>query len=168
MAFKNERVTQEDVEKYELLELWEKYRDDEQMRVPSSPKYKASGAISILDSSGAYDWAIDRERENWLIYFARVKHKSWEEMRQSYTNERIFIFYFEGQKFEVRLILDDNNYMDKEINVFCYDYTWSLKSISPASKNEQKLKKLLKESLEVYGANGLFSAKDKNIITCLF
>jgi len=167
MAFVNERVAQEDIEKYELTELWDSYRDDEGMYIKSDPRYKESGAIYILNDT-PYSFAIDRERESWLIYFAMVKHSSWEEKHQSYTDEHIFIFYFEKQKFEVRLILDDNNYMDKEINVFCYDYTWSIKSISPESKNEQELKKLLKESLEVYGARGLSSAKKKNIVTCLF
>ena len=169
MAFVNERISEEDIKKYELEELWDSYRDDEQMRAPSSPKYKESGAIKILDSKGAYDWAIDREKETWLIYFAWVKADSWEEMRQNYTDENIFIFYFEGEKFEVRLTQGSyKSYRDKELNVHCREFTWSIKSISPKSKNEQELKKLLKESLEVYGARGLSSAKDKNIITCLF
>ena len=153
MAFINERITDEDIEKYNLMELWNKYKADE--------------TVSVMGGDKPYDFAIDREKDNWLIYLAMVKDESWEPKRQNYTNEHIFILYYDNHPTEVRLI--QQNYNVTEINgVTQYEITWSLKSITPEPSNIDAFKSLLKEALEVYGERGLSSQEDENIIECLF
>ena len=153
MAFINERISDEDIEKYNLMALWDTYRAD--------------NSIKVLDDDKPYDFAIDRERENWLIYLARVKHEVWEPKRQNYTDEHIFIFYYENHPYEVRLI--QKKYEVKEINgIIRYEITWSLKSITPEPKNIDEFKLLLKKALEVYGKRGLSSQEKEHIITCDF
>ena len=48
MAFINERISDEDIEKYNLMALWDTYRAD--------------NSIKVLDDDKPYDFAIDRER----------------------------------------------------------------------------------------------------------
>ena len=62
MAFINERITDEDIEKYNLIDLWD--------------TYKADDTISVLDESKPYNFVIDRQSENWLINLAIVKDES--------------------------------------------------------------------------------------------
>ena len=156
MAFINERITDEDIKKYNLMDLWD--------------KYKADDTISVLNESKPYSFAIDRQSENWLINLAIVKDESWEPKRQSYTGENIFIFYYTNKIYEVRLIKerDEGRYIDKVKQIFRHEITWSLKSIIPEPREMQIFKVLLKEALEVYGERGLSSEEDEHIIECLF
>jgi len=156
MAFINERITDEDIEKYNLMDLWDTYKADE--------------TISVLNESKPYSFAIDRQSENWLIYLAKVKHESWEPKHQSYTKENIFIFYYTNKIYEVRFIKerDEGKYIDKVKRIFRHEITWSLKSMIPAPREVQTFKVLLKGALKVYGERGLSSEEDENIIECLF
>jgi len=90
MAFVNEYISEEEKNQYRLDALWERYSSDVK--------------IKILNTSGPAEWAIDIQRESWLIYFAKVKDKGFEYRRQFFTKEHIFIFYFEGIEHEVRLM----------------------------------------------------------------
>jgi len=156
MAFINERITDEDIEKYNLMDLWD--------------KYKADDTISVLDESKPYNFAIDRQSENWLIHLAKVKYENCEYRHQSYTRENIFIFYYTNKIYEVRLIKEryEGTHIDKAQRIFRYEITWSLKSIIPEPREVQIFKVLLKEALEVHGERGLSLKESKHIIECLF
>ena len=156
MAFVNERITDEDIEKYNLIDLWDTYKADETLRV--------------LNESKPYSFAIDRQSENWLIYLARVKHESWEPKHQSYTKEHIFILYHENHSYEVRLIRKKYEAKFSEVGhkVLVRTIGWGLKSIIPEPDYFNKFSVVLKEALEVYGERGLSSQETKHIIICDF
>jgi len=156
MAFINERIFDEDIEKYNLMALWDTYRVD--------------NSIKVLDDDKPYDFAIDRERDNWLIYLARVKHERWEPKRQGYTDEHIFILYYENIFYEVRLIRKTYEAQFSEVGhkVLVRTIEWGLKSIKPKPNNLDKFIVTLKKALEVYGERGLSSQETKHIITCDF
>ena len=156
MAFINERIEDEDINKYNLMELWDKYKADE--------------TIKVLNSDKPYSFAIDREKDNWLIYIARVKHESWEPKHQSYTNEHIFILYYDNHPYEVRLLRKkyEAQFSEDGNKVLVRTIDWELKSITPEPSNIDEFKSLLKEALEVYGERGLSSQDKKHVITCDF
>jgi len=153
MAFVNERISDEDIKKYNLIDVWNRYKLDQN--------------IKVLNSDKPYSFAIDREKNQWLIYLAMVKDESWEPKRQSYTEENIFLFYCDETMYEVRLINDRHEI--KEINgIDRYEITWSLKSIVPEPKDINTFKQLLKQALTVYGEDGLFSQDKEHLIECNF
>ena len=153
MAFLNERISDEDIKKYTLMDVWNRYKLDEK--------------VSVMGGEKPYDFAIDRENNQWLIYLARVKHERWEPKRQGYTKENIFLFFCDDTMYEVRLINDRHEI--KEINgIDRYEITWSLKSIVPEPKDIDTFKQLLKQALTVYGEDGLFSQDKEHLIECNF
>ena len=156
MAFINVRITDEDIEKYNLMDLWD--------------TYKADKTISVLNESKPYSFAIDRQSENWLIYLAMVKDESWEPKHQSYTKEHIFILYYENHSYEVRLIRKKYEAKFSEVGhkVLVRTIEWELKSIIPEPDYFNKFSVVLKEALEVYGERGLSSQETKHIIICDF
>ena len=153
MAFLNERISDEDIKKYTLMDVWNRYKLDEK--------------VSVMGGEKPYDFAIDRENNQWLIYLARVKHERWEPKRQGYTKENIFLFYCDDTMYEVRLLKERDEI--KEINgIDIYEITWSLKSITPEPENIDTFKHLLKQALTVYGERGLSSQDKEHLIECNF
>lgn len=155
MAFLNERISDEDIKKYTLMDVWNRYKLDEK--------------IKVLNSDKPYDFAIDRENNQWLIYLARVKHERWEPKRQGYTDEHIFLFYYNSVIYEIRLIRKKYEAKFAEVGhkVLLRTIAWDLKSIDP-TPNDSNILKALKEALTVYGEDGLFTEDVEHLIECNF
>ena len=119
---------------------------------------------------GFFQGRLDREKDSWLIYLARVKHEAWEPKRQNYTNEHIFILYYENHPYEVRLIRNKYEAQFSEVghDVLVRTIEWGLKSIKPKPNNLDKFIVTLKKALEVYGERGLSTQETKHIITFYF
>jgi len=137
MAFINEYISDEDVEKYNLKELIDKYK-----RYTYSPR---------LDD---INWTVDKENDIWLIYFGR-EHDP--EMDHGFTREHIFVLYYKGQLIEARLWLEE----DSSFNIHTRPYiiNWKLLSLtsnSLSSIDMKTLKEILCSALKTYGSLGIF------------
>ncbi|XPV69493.1 MAG: hypothetical protein ACNI25_02715 [Halarcobacter sp.] len=153
MAFVNEYMTEEDIEKYQYFELKSKYTGKEVNR-KTSPHSKPY-------------WVIDRERDVWFIKITFVGDPSWNGLQT--TGEEIWILHYKGTNIEVRLFrpLREGSikFTDRP-----FIKIWELLSITPESLNEisnKELRELIKEALTVFGQHGMISSveqKDMNII----
>jgi len=156
MAFVNERITEEDRKQYGLDEVWEKYREDE--------------SIKILSSS-PYEWTVNQSNDSRLIQFAQVIAEKLDH-GYGYTNEHVFIFYFNKQFFEIRLLREEKYDFAAGYprRVASYNTVWDLKSITPEPREENDFIENLKEALIEFGENGTFSEdiKPQTTVVCNF
>ncbi len=149
MAFVNEYIGDEDIARYHLKELIEKYK-----------RYTYSPDIDNID------WTIDKEEDIWLIFFGR-EHDP--DMDHGYTREHIFVLYYKGQLVEARLWLEEDSQTDIYKTPFIKK--WKLLSLSPASCHNlttEELKKVLCKALHHYGHKGIRKKIDNIVIECHF
>ena len=151
MAFVNEYISNENIEKYHLKDLIVKYK-----------RYTYSPDIDNIN------WTIDKEEDIWLILFGR-EHDL--DMDHGYTREHIFVLYYKGQLVEARLWLEEDSSFN--ISTRPYIINWKLLSLNSLSKNINidEIKKVLCEALKIYGRLGVFDQKYKGlqesmIVTC--
>ena len=155
MAFVNEYVSQEDIEKYGLDKLFRKYRKNDL-------KYTATVDPTIKNPT---DWTMDRERGIWLKKVANVADPDFE--FPSPTREAIFILYYRGTYIEARLW---EEYITNNPNEVPYKFAWKFLSMTPETAegtNYEDLKKILCEALKVYKFGIKSSRSDKAIIDCI-
>ncbi|MBU0632589.1 hypothetical protein KKA17_08080 [bacterium] len=144
MAFVNEWISQEDIEKYGLVELCDSYRGDD---------YKYVG---VKEPRRKTDWTIDREREIWLMRIARVTNPNYD--LPSPTQETIFILHYLGVNIEVRLWWEPVS----KPKVTPIQISWKYLSMDPKSidgSDVEQLKAILKEAIQTYKHFGLLSKK---------
>ncbi|MCP4970993.1 MAG: hypothetical protein GY932_10405 [Arcobacter sp.] len=145
MAFVNENVSEEEIEKYGLWELKNKYKD------------KFRKIKKEHRSHYTLDWTIDRDREIWFSYLTNVMDPDWE-YRQS-TGEEVWMLNYKGKEVEVRLFdppLEGSSSFEERP----FRKIWELVSISPESidgVSNKALKEIIKEALNVYGQFGVKS-----------
>ncbi len=102
MRFINEKVSQEDIEKYNLSEIWNKYIGMEKNKI-----------ITYRASNKAHSWVVDKENEIFLIHFAKFLDEKLlgdHDRVTYYTKENMFIFYFKNEFYEIRLIRERASY----------------------------------------------------------
>jgi hypothetical protein len=145
MAFVNEWISQEDIEKYGLIELCDSYRGDE---------YKY---IGVKEPRRKVDWTIDREREIWMIEMASVTNPDFH--LPSPSQETIFILHYQGKNVEVRLWED---LVSKATDTTPLTISWKFLAMAPNSINgvdEAALKTIVCEALQTYKRLGINSKK---------
>ena len=156
MAFVNERISEEDRKQYGLDQLWGKYRDDK--------------SVDIL-SKAPYEWTIDKQNTVWLLDFAQVVAE-WRDHGPGYTNEHIFLFYFQSECFEIRLFREEktNFAAGYPRRIASYSTAWDLKSITPEPLEKQIFTESLKEALKEFGMDGTHSEdiKPQTTVLCNF
>ncbi len=118
MWFINEFVSDEDIEKYNLYELWNKYNKYASARMPEQ---RLKFGYDIY-------WTIDRELDSWLIMIEQVRSIQYTDHPID-TNEYVFILFLNGKNIEVRL----SKSPESSVNSLCQPYyiVWDLKSIKP-------------------------------------
>ena len=156
MAFVNEWILQEDIEKYELVELCEKYsKDDSKFTAVKDP-----------NSVRGIDWTIDKGKEIWLLSVASVTNPNYD--LPSPTQERVFILHYKGVNVEVRLWGAGISTSIKEVP---YKYSWKYLGMNPNSidgVNDVVLKAIACEALQTYKEFGLRGRRtDITEITCI-
>ena len=148
MAFINEFVSEEDIEKYDLDALWNHYRTRDGM-----PELRLSGATK-------HYWTIDRSCDTWLYYMGVVRSQAPEFSRSGYpepTSERIFILHTNNDKFDFRLKKSDDS--TQNINVKPFIIKWEFIKVNyekPTNQPTLHTMKLLKDSLLIFGLNGAY------------
>lgn len=150
MGFVNEKVSQEDIEKYDLSAIWNKYISMEKNKI-----------ITYRASKKAHSWVIDKENEIFLIHFAKFldeKLPSDHERATYYTKENMFIFYFKNEFYEIRLMREKEHLtFGEKSKVLIYETTWGFKEIIPNIIMDENFKTVLKQALTVYGEDGVFN-----------
>jgi hypothetical protein len=142
-AFVNEWISQEDIEKYGLVALCAEYSKDDL-------KYTA-----VKNPNNEIDWTIDRKRGIWLMRVASATNLNYE--LPSPTQEKIFILHYLGVNMEVRLWWERVSKATEERPL---TISWKYLGMNPNSikgADEEELKAIVKEAIQVYRWHGLLS-----------
>ena len=154
MGFINEYISKENIEKYDIFGIWNKFLPErEHIKKETEKRYIPQ-------------WTIDREREIWFCYVGRVIDQDLD-FGQG-TGEVIWYLNYKGKNLEVRLQRGKESFTTKERP---YIKHWIFLSITPESLNDvsnKKLKNIIKEALEVYGTNGISSLVDRKNLELTF
>ncbi len=139
MAFVNEYISDEDIKKYNLIELMNYY-------------YK-------LDYSGHFDpkyrklsWTVDKERNIWLL---KAISRHLPDHREGWTGEVYFVLYYKRRKIEIVL---NNVGADESKDPIIM--IWKVLRIKEEDikgfdkKDKQEMFKVLQEALSEYGLIG--------------
>ena len=145
MAFINEYISKEDIEKYDIFGIRNKF---------------LTGSYQITkerEKNYKIQWTIDRERESWFCYAGRVIDQDLD-FGQG-TGEEIWYLNYKGRNLEVRLFkppyLEFQGFSsDKKT----YKRTWRFLSVTPESLDgvsNKELRDIIKEALDIYGESGI-------------
>ncbi len=137
MAFVNEWISQEDIEKYGLVALCAEYSKDDS-------KYTA-----VKNPKDEIDWTIDREREIWLIDMASAVNPDFK--FPSPTQETIFILHYQDDNVEVRLWWEPVS-KPKETPI---KISWKYLSMKSKNSDEKQLKLIVREAIQTYKQFGI-------------
>ncbi len=138
MAFVTERISKEDVEKYDLLkpcnEICEKY-------------HQVKLEWAILNSR---DWCIDRERGIWLFSVCSITIGDPRDM--NYSGEDIWILHYKGKDIEIDLRNIHNEYTGKKDTDNPFILIYELESIRSdlGDITKQEIVDILKEILNEF------------------
>lgn len=138
MAFVTERISEEDIEKYDLLkpsnEICEKYHQ---------------GELSCA-SLNSRDWCIDRERGIWLFVVRSITIGDPRDM--NYSGEDIWILHYKGKDIEIDLRNIHNEYTGKKDTDNPFILIYELESIRSdlGDITKQEIVDILKEILNEF------------------
>ena len=139
MAFVNEWISQEDIKKYNLIELKDSYLKKD---------YRSYKDWMKLH------WCVDRKREIWFMY---VVSPHVDDHRVGFTGEDFFILHYQGQNIEIVM-----HRVSKESSVKLSDIPfrviWKLIRINGEAIKGfeyEEILSVLKEVLNTYGWMGI-------------
>lgn len=127
MAFVNEYISDEDIKKYGIEELWLRY----------NPVYKGQKRPSGF----RFQWTVDREQN---IYFMMVGGGGYERV-----NERICLLSYKGKAYEVWIARPGEG--SKNLSDEPFYIVWEL---SGGASYGTEVLDALKEALTVFGYDG--------------
>ena len=142
MAFVKEKVSEENVERFKLNELWNEYNQGAFIRLP--------------DRCFEHYWIIDKERGIWL-YEATIDKDNF--------FQTVFIFNYKNKNVEIRVKTSDKGSQRPSDNP--YIKIWDFISLNPKSieeLNSKDIKEILKEALVVYVSSRFRDSINKKII----
>ena len=138
MAFITERISEEDIEKYDLLkpcnEICEKY-------------HQSKLSCASLNSR---DWCIDRERGIWLFVVRSITIGDPRDM--NYSGEDVWILHYKGKDIEIDLRNIHNEYTGKKDTDNPFILIYELESIRSDLGDipKQEIVDILKEILNEF------------------
>lgn len=142
MAFINEYISNEDIEKYQIDAVMNSYREREK----------------FPDEYYKHRWTIDKERGVWFMWVDTPKDPL---DYTRYTGERIFILHIHGQNIEIVLkkVFDESS---EQLTDNPFYVTWKLEKINKPESlkhiSDQEIIHVLKEALDIYGTRGIKSS----------
>jgi len=159
MAFVNEYISDENIEKFQINELMNSYRVDKWHRGPKPFPKKYYTHL----------WTIDKARESWFMW-VHDPHDPLEPSR--YTGEDIFILNCKGKSIEVvlRQVFEESS---RKLTDNPFNVVWTLERITPEAIEElsyEEIIEMVKQALSVYGTRGIKTPVPfENIaVTCKF
>ena len=153
MAFVTERISKEDVEKYDLLkpcnEICNKY-------------YQGELSCASLNSR---DWCIDRERGIWLFPVRVITIGDPRDME--FSGEDIWLLHYRGKDIEIDLRNIHNKNTSTKITDNPFKIIYELESIRSDIGDipKQEIVDILKEILNEYGDGGSIIPKENIQVT---
>lgn len=153
MAFATERISEEDIEKYDLLkpsnEICEKYHQ---------------GELSCA-SLNSRSWCIDRERGIWLFSVCSITIGDPRDM--NYSGEDIWLLHYKGKDIEIDLRDINNENTGKKVTDNPFRIIYELESIRSDIGNipKHEIVDILKEILNEFkgGVSVTTSVPKENI-----
>ena len=144
MPFVNEYVSDEDAQKYDLDNLWNKYYFTG-LKMPEALTY-----FEVHQHS----WCVNKEQGYWLFYCGYVMS---EESRTGYpepSNKEVFILHVNDQNIEFILTRNSLGATD----LYPIHYCWNIVSMAPSclpNMSREILITILKEALNVFKCSGI-------------
>ena len=151
MAFVTERISKEDVEKYDLLkpcnEICNKYYQ---------------GELDLVDLNSR-DWCIDRERDIWLFSVRSITIGDPRDM--NYSGEDIWLLHYKGKDIEIDLRDINNENTGKKVTDNPFRIIYELESIRSdlGDITKQEIVDILKEILNEFKIGAIISIPRENI-----
>lgn len=137
MAFVNEWISQEDIEKYGIIKLKDDYLKKDYSRYKEWMKLH---------------WCVDREREIWFSY---MNSPHLNDHRDGWTGEDFFVLHYQGKNIEIVLTRLEGSVKPTD-NPF--RVTWKLIRINEEDLEGfiyEEVLSVLKEVLNTYGWRGI-------------
>ena len=144
MSFVNEYVSDEDAQKYDLDNLWNKYWYWG-LKMPEALTYY---------EVHQHDWCVDKERGYWLFNCGYLMS---EESRSGYpepSDKEVFILHVNGQNIEFILTSHGLGATDLYPTHFSYNLVSMTPSCLP-NMSREILITILKEALNVFKCSGI-------------
>ncbi|HFS85193.1 MAG TPA: hypothetical protein ENK72_01080, partial [Epsilonproteobacteria bacterium] len=144
MAFVNEYVSQEDIEKYGLDELHRRCSR-------KADNYKTA-RDGLHDRS---QWMIDREKEIWFMRLGIRMVPG--ENPPIYLGNDIYILHYKGENIEV-VMKDNRKEGSTKLSDDPFRIRWDILSIASSSLNgvqTEEIIELIQQAMEVYGLEGV-------------
>ena len=143
MAFVNEWVSKDDIEKYELEKFY---------KICSQ---KNNNYIPVINNfQNKIQWTVDRNRDIWLT---KICINKITDVPPVYPGDDIYLLYNKGKYFEVMTKKNSKEsstkYSDKPFKI-----RLDILSISPLNLNSFRIKeivRLIQEAMETYGLDGV-------------
>lgn len=133
MAFVNEYVSEEDIKKYDLVDIWLQAHPLDRKDGGPPPTYR-------------FNWTIDRDRDIYLICVGGGGYD------QFYTE---WVLYWKGRPVTVRLKMPGEG--SKSFSEQPYRIVWAMDHLflKCSDDERQAFLQVLKEALTVYGSRGI-------------
>ena len=159
MAFVAEYISKEDLKKYNVVNIVNKYRI----------KYRCRTTLSDM-AIAQLDWVIDRQRGIWFMF---VCDPCLPDPRDGFTGEEIYILCYKGNVIEldIRRIYDETTSKMLVDNPFFIKYKLENINSSLDGIPLDELYRVLNEALIEYGESGIhgrkFLPKEHEVVTFL-
>ncbi|WP_334328061.1 hypothetical protein [Gilliamella apicola] len=145
MPFVNEYVSDEDAEKYDLDNLWNKYNYTAMIKMPE-----------LLDHFDVHqhDWCVDKERGYWLFNCGFLLNEDSLSGFVEPSNEEAFILHVNGQNIEFIL----TSHGMEATDLYPIHFSYELVSMSPSSlpnMSRESLLNILKDGINIFKYNGI-------------
>ena len=144
MPFVNEYVSDEDAQKYDLDNLWNKYNYS-MLKMPE--------ALTSYEVH-QHAWCVDKERGYWLFNCGYLINNDSISGYAEASDKEVFILHVNGQNIEFILTRNSLGATDLYPIHFC----WNIVSMAPSclpNMSKEKLLTILKEALKVYKNCGI-------------
>jgi hypothetical protein len=169
MSFVNAYVSEEYAKKYDLDNLWNKYR------------CIGTKMPELLKSFDVHQhaWCVDKERGYWLFNCGWVLNYDSPSGLPEPTNKQVFILHVNGQNID--FILEAGRWKPSDLQAIGLEYAnsfpvkiaWNIVSMNPSclsTMSKADLLTILKEALTVYKSDGIrdVEANEEALIRCNF
>ena len=144
MPFVNEYVSDEDAQKYDLDNLWNKYNYS-MLKMPE--------LLNHFDVH-QHSWCVDKERGYWLFNCGFLINNDSISGYAEASDKEVFILHVNGQNIEFILTRNSLGATDLYPIHFC----WNIVSMTPSclpEKTRENLLTILKEALNVFKCAGI-------------
>ena len=156
MPFVNEYVSDEDAQKYDLDNLWNKYNYSWILRMP-----KALNRFEVHQHA----WCVDKERGYWLFNCGFLRNENSRSGYPEPSNKETFILHVNDQNIEFILSSSSMETSDLYPIHFCWNFVSMTPSCLP-NMSREILITILKEALNVFKCSGIrdLEGNEKSLI----